>query len=171
MIWLHWSKNNTNQHSKQLEAKRKLSKGSEENPFTKNENKCIKKKMSEKGHHKEGSRIPPNTQQWKEKNNLSTKCEENILNMYYIPNNVLMTFDPILDCAAYHDLLFLSQAVRITHVWWNLERTGPFSFRRKHITIFFALVELCIVRWWKAWEKVTKNGFEQIWFRWYYHHY
>lgn len=76
-----------------------------------------------------------------------------------------MTFDPVLDCAANHNLLFLAQAIWISQVWWNFERASPFSFWYENVAIFL-LIKFCIVS--KKMEKeqkiVSKNrliGFQK----------
>lgn len=62
----------------------------------------------------------------------------------YLPYNVLMAFDPVLDCTTDHNLLFLAQTIGISQVWWNFEGASPFSFRYENISIFLIVVEFCI---------------------------
>lgn len=57
----------------------------------------------------------------------------------YIPYNVLVTLNPVLDSTANHDLLFFAQAIRISQVWWNFEGTAPFGFRYENISIVFMI--------------------------------
>lgn len=57
----------------------------------------------------------------------------------YIPNNVLMTLDPVFDCAANHDFLFLAQTIWINQIWRDLECTTPFGFRGENVSIVFTV--------------------------------
>lgn len=71
------------------------------------------------------------------------KKYEKVFFSEYIPYDVLMTFDPVLDCTANHNLLLLAQAIWIGQVWWNFEGAAPFSLWYENVAIFL-LIEFCM---------------------------
>lgn len=80
----------------------------------------------------------------------------------YIPYNVLVALNPVLDSTAHHDLLFLAQAIWISQIRWNFEGAAPFSFRYENVSILLVLtVEFCMKAK-KKWPKLNSKSNECI---------